>query len=88
MRRFLRHVLPEGYGLLANAGRSQKLARIRELLVASPTSEAVKPPDEQAFAGMTARTFLCPCCGAAMIAIETLACGHSIRAQPVRRDGP
>jgi hypothetical protein len=50
IRRFLLHVLPEGfqriryYGFLANRHREQKLARCRQLL-AMPSPE---PPDSQA----------------------------------------
>ena len=44
MRRFLLHVLPSGfhrirhYGLLANAGRRDNLARVRELLQVAPAN--------------------------------------------------
>jgi putative transposase len=49
MRRFLLHVLPEGfvpiryYGLLANRSRERNLARCRELLAASSPSAEVAP---------------------------------------------
>jgi len=74
IRRFLIHVLPKGlhrirhYGLLANTGRAQNLARMRELL-------AVVPPDEDddsgAQAGPQALAQPCPCCGGRMLIIET-----------------
>jgi hypothetical protein len=50
IRRFLLHVLPEGfqriryYGFLANRYRQQKLARCRQLLAVPPPA----PPDDQA----------------------------------------
>jgi hypothetical protein len=91
MRRFLLHVLPGGFhrirhfGLLANARRRENLARIRALLAPErdnpkdavaevPASAVAKPP-----------TFVCPCCGAAMIVVETLAREVRIRAPPRTR---
>ena len=68
MRRFLIHVLPRGfhrirpYGLSANGGRAENLARARDLLGVSPTrsepGDAEANPDEPP-------TSLppCPCCG-------------------------
>lgn len=70
IRRFLLHVLPRGfhrirhYGLLASATRRANLARIRDLLVASPPitpPEAAQPPDWLA---------PCPCCGGRMTIVE------------------
>jgi len=61
VRRWMLHVLPPGfvrvryYGLLANADRTARLARCRELLAAGateaspPTSAPVKPAAERAF---------------------------------------
>ena len=89
MRRFLLHVLPDGfhrirhYGLLANVGRRENLARIRDLLAApSPRAETERltkaaPPRSEP------PTFVCPCCGSAMVVIETLARIPAIRAPPV-----
>jgi hypothetical protein len=74
IRRFLLHALPDGfhrirhYGFLANGHRATKLALCRKLLdVASPgpaakIDAAVPPPT-------IAR---CPCCGGAMITLDTL----------------
>jgi hypothetical protein len=90
IRRFLLHVLPSGfhrirhYGLLANTGRHDNLARIRELLhvalaevkVIDTSTEAVQP------------TFVCPDCGAAMIIVEILARKQFIRAPPRQRGAP
>jgi hypothetical protein len=82
MRRFLLHVLPAGfhrirhYGLLANAGRRENLARVRALLNApalatAPAEHASPPP-----------SFVCRCCGATMIVVETFLRGQPIRAPP------
>ena len=49
LRRFLLHVLPDGFvrvrhfGLLANRGRAAKLARCRELLAAAPAAVPAAP---------------------------------------------
>jgi putative transposase/transposase-like zinc-binding protein len=94
MRRFLLHVLPDGfhrirhYGLLANVGRRENLARVRNLLAASSPRVATKQHEELALSGVVSPTFVCPCCGAAMIVIETLARIPAIRAPPVPRGGP
>jgi hypothetical protein len=79
MRRFLLHVLPSGfhrirhYGLIANTGRRDNLARVRELLHVAPAdtpAESVQPP------------FICPDCGAAMIIVEIVARRQLIRVPP------
>jgi len=83
MRRFLLHVLPGGfhrirhYGLLANAGRSANLARVRALL-GCEAPEAREAPQAGATESVQP-TFVCPCCGAAMRIIETF-----VRCQPIR----
>ncbi|MDP3496838.1 MAG: IS91 family transposase [Candidatus Nitrotoga sp.] len=90
MRRFLLHVLPSGfhrirhYGLIANSGRRENLARARELLNVVPvelkemdvSNEAVTP------------TFVCRDCGAAMIVTGILARAPNIRAPPSCRGVP
>jgi hypothetical protein len=84
MRRFLLHVLPGGfhrirhYGLLANAGRREHLARVRELLHVVPQPAAASVANVQP-------TFVCPHCGAALIVVETFARGQPIRAPPTLR---
>jgi Putative transposase len=82
IRRFLIHVLPQGfhrirhYGLLASGTRADNIARARELLAASkaegqPTEAAVDhgKPD-------------CPCCGGRMIIIEVFERGATPRYRP------
>ena len=90
MRRFLLHVLPTGfhrirhYGLIANAGRRDNLARVRALLnVPSEADDAVSI--DEAKAEPVQPTYVCPDCGAPMIIIETLTRGQSIRAPPQHR---
>ena len=81
MRRFLLHVLPGGfhrirhYGLLANAGRREHLARARELLHVVPTATESQPP--VAPVANVQPTFVCPHCGAAMIIVEIFARGRT-----------
>ncbi len=89
IRRFLLHVLPSGfhrirhYGLIANAGRRDNLARARELLNVSLDDDAVSASD--AMTEPVEPTYLCPDCGAAMIIIETIVRGQMIRAPPQQR---
>jgi hypothetical protein len=89
MRRFLLHVLPNGfhrirhYGLIANAGRKGNLARARELLHAVPETAEPQQPDEPI--ATIQPMFLCQHCGAAMLIIETFARGQPIRAPPTQR---
>jgi hypothetical protein len=83
IRRFLIHVLPEGfqriryYGFLANRHREQKLARCRQLL-AMPQPV---PPDDQAagdyrdqYQALTGASLIeCPACQRGrMVVIEVL----------------
>ena len=70
------------YGLLANAGRRDHLARARELLHVVPTAAESHPPE---VATNIAPTFVCPHCGAAMIIVETFLRGEPIRAPPTLR---
>jgi hypothetical protein len=89
MRRFLLHVLPVGfhrirhYGLLANAGRRENLARARELLHVVPAAPEPSPADATVVNAQP--TFVCPHCGAAMIIVQTIARGQPIRAPPTLR---
>ena len=82
IRRFLLHVLPEGfhrirhYGLLASTGRKANLAKARDLLAVpapSATEEPTAPPDHQP---------PCPCCGGRMTIIKTFERGRQARAPP------
>jgi hypothetical protein len=83
IRRFLLHVLPEGfkriryYGFLCNRYREQKLRRCRELLGASPDPSPTDEPSEdyrdhyRAVTGVSLKD--CPACGQGhMIFLEAL----------------
>jgi hypothetical protein len=89
MRRFLLHVLPSGfhrirhYGLIANTGRRENLARARELLHVAPAE--VTPDGDDAPADFVQPTFVCPHCGAPMNIIDTLPRVQRIRAPPLFR---
>jgi hypothetical protein len=91
IRRFLLHVLPDGfhrirhYGLFGNGVRQANLARARMLLAVAekPMAEAPAPdaPIEP--------SRCCPCCGGRMILIERFARGcspHPAPSHPIRID--
>jgi hypothetical protein len=94
MRRFLLHVLPHGfhrirhYGLLANATRLENLARARALLQTQPPPVLAIPErdaDEPVVSAGPLDWRRCPCCGAAMVVIESFSRGHAPRAPPDSR---
>ena len=87
MRRFLLHVLPSGfhrirhYGLFANGGRAENLARVRDLL--GVQAQQNEPSDADANADEPPMHSLpCPCCGGRMIIIETCERGATPRTRP------
>ena len=88
LRRFLLHVLPDGfqrirhYGFLANGHRKAKLAAIRKSLAVTPTAAESSDDTSAADAGET--SLPCPCCGGPMTIIEFLP-GPG-RRRPPRRD--
>lgn len=82
IRRFLLHTLPRGfhrirhYGLLAGSSCKDSLALARDLLEVAPAPEepaAEEPADQRP---------PCPCCGGAMVIIETFAAWCQPRAPP------
>jgi hypothetical protein len=88
IRRFLMHVLPQGfhrirhYGLLNNAARARNIARARELLaVPLIPIDAIKAanakPEEP-----KPPEHPCPCCGSRMIIIETFLRGQQPKYRP------
>ena len=89
IRRFLIHVLPDGfhhirhYGLYANAKRRENLARARQLLLCKnpeALTDAVTNGDDDE----TDQTlYVCPECGAPMIIIETFERQQLPRAPPM-----
>ena len=85
IRRFLLHVLPDGfhrirhYGLFASGCRAANVARIRSLLApASPPSGANPEPVSSADAAAPA----CPCCGGRLVIVERFRRGETPRARP------
>jgi hypothetical protein len=88
IRRFLIHVLPQGfhrirhYGLLASGTRADNIARVRRLL----DVPAVQPEaSDDNCAEVTEPKPLahpCPCCGGRMIIIETFQRGAAPRTRP------
>ncbi len=93
MRRFLLHVLPSGlhrirhYGLIANARRKDNLARVRALLVPEAARVDTTPVAPDASGEAARPSFVCRCCGAAMIIIGILVRAQPIRAPPRRQGG-
>src|SRR5205085_5910251 len=77
IRRFLIHVLPDGfhrirhYGLFANGGRTDNIARARHLLNVPTPQNAPTEADSSGDSGPQALSHPCPCCGGRMIIIET-----------------
>jgi hypothetical protein len=82
IRRFLIHVLPQGfhrirhYGLLASGTRANNIARARELLAAS------EPEGQPTEAAVDQSKLDCPCCGGRMIIIEVFERGATPRYRP------
>ena len=87
IRRFLIHVLPTGfhrirhYGLFANGGRTENLARARELLRVPAPQDELDDADANADEAPTS-VLPCPCCGGRMIIIETFERGSTPRTHP------
>src|ERR1700736_2568608 len=85
IRRFLIHVLPQGfhrirhYGLFASSTRADNIARARRLL-----DVAAAPPDPRNANDNEPKPLPhpCPCCGGRMIIIETFERGSSPRYPP------
>jgi hypothetical protein len=92
IRRFLIHVLPQGfhrirhYGLFANGGRADNLARARRLLcIPTPQREPDPVTDDDE---PPALSYPCPACGGAMIIIETFERGQNPRGHAPRAPPP
>jgi hypothetical protein len=91
MRRFLLHVLPKGfhrirhYGLLASSRtKTETLARARALIAVATPMQATqkKPANDHDTTAPDKPEHPCPCCGAAMIIIETFEAGCAPRHRP------
>ena len=89
MRRFLLHVLPNGfhrirhYGFLANGHRAKKLELCRSLLV-HPAPVSCHDDDDENLDNPKHEPPPCPCCGGRLLVIETFD-GSLCRPYPVRR---
>jgi ssDNA-binding Zn-finger/Zn-ribbon topoisomerase 1 len=88
IRRFLMHVLPQGfhriryYGLLASGQRAENIARARELLALPLLPiDAIKAASTNTNEPQTPK-HPCPCCGGRMIIIETFQRGCSPQYRP------
>jgi hypothetical protein len=86
IRRFLIHVLPQGfhrirhYGLFASGTRADNIARARRLLDASMAQSGTADTTTSSEPKPLAHP--CPCCGGRMIIIETFERGSSPRHRP------
>lgn len=89
IRRFLIHVLPDGfhrirhYGLLASGARKANLTRTRALLCVQPPDQADVQDTEVDVTPLTLRE-PCPCCGGPMRIIEIFRRGQ----KPMSRAPP
>jgi hypothetical protein len=89
IRRFLIHVLPDGfhrirhYGLFANGGRALNVARARQLLNVPAPPSAPTDPGREGRDEPQVLAHPCPCCGGRMIVIETFERGCSPRDRPI-----
>jgi putative transposase len=94
IRRFLMHVLPQGfhriryYGLLTSQTRAKNIARARELLaVPLIPVDAIKAANANASTSAQpeepkAHEHPCPCCGSCMSIIETFLRGQQPKHRP------
>jgi hypothetical protein len=88
IRRFLIHVLPDGfhrirhYGLFANGGRADNILRARHLLNVPGPQGASTEADSSGDSGPQVLSHPCACCGGRMIIIETFQRGSTPRYRP------
>jgi len=89
IRRFLIHVLPDGfhrirhYGLFANANRANNIALARRLLRVPDPAPSSREPDVAKNGRLDQDWNACPCCGGRMIIIETFEPGCQPRLWPL-----
>jgi hypothetical protein len=89
IRRFLIHVLPNGfhrirhYGLLANANRANNIALARQLLGAREPAPSSDQSDGVEGRRKDQERNTCPCCGGHMVIIETFERGCQPRLWPI-----
>jgi hypothetical protein len=88
IRRFLIHVLPDGfhrirhYGLFANAKRAGNIALARQLL-GMPAAPSSSESDDAEAGHADEEWNTCPCCGGRMVVIETFEPGCQPRLWPL-----
>ena len=93
IRRFLIHVLPDGfhrirhYGLFANANRAGNIALARRLLCVPDPAPSNGKSDDAENRHEDGDWNACPCCGGRMIIIETFEPGCQPRQWPVPSSG-
>jgi hypothetical protein len=86
IRRFLLHVLPDGfhrirhYGLLASGTRAANIARIRDLL--APMQAPREATSEPATVAEPPAGPVCPCCGGRLVIVERFRRGEVPRLRP------
>jgi hypothetical protein len=89
IRRFLIHVLPDGfhrirhYGLFANASRAANIALARQLLGAPGPAPSNAESGRADGGHQDAEPNACPCCGGRMIILETFEPGCQPRQWPI-----
>ena len=89
IRRFLIHVLPDGfhrirhYGLFANANRAGNIALARRLLGVLDPAPSSSESDGTENRHEDSEWNACPCCGGRMIIIETFEPGCQPRLWPI-----
>src|SRR6266550_2641631 len=89
IRRFLIHVLPDGfhrirhYGLLANGNRTGNIALARRLLGVPDSPPSSRDSDGTENPHEHSEWNACPCCGGRMIIIETFEPGCQPRQCPI-----
>lgn len=85
IRRFLLHVLPDGfhrirhYGLLASSRRAKTIARIRQIIAAATPADREAEILAEQSDPVDERRPPCPCCGGRMIIVERFAPGTAPR---------
>ena len=89
IRRFLIHVLPDGfhrirhYGLFANANRANNIALARRLLAVPDPTPSSRASDHAENGRDDKDWNACPCCGGRMIIVEAFEPGCQPRFWPV-----
>jgi putative transposase/transposase-like zinc-binding protein len=92
MRRFLLHVLPDGFhrirhvGFLANTQRAKSVARARELLADRLPAPPPEPESAEPLVDAAPQPKPCPCCGGRMVLAEIIERASYLR--PRRRPAP